>query len=122
MDNSPDNDVKNEFETLGENLRNAINAAWQSDERLKAQRQIENGLSQIGAALNDFTSQFSASDAGKQVREEFDEFTERLRSGQVEAKARQELVKVLKTVNAELEKAMKNVTVSEEHPDKTDTD
>lgn len=119
MDNERDNQVKNEFRTLGENIKNALNAAWQSEERLKAQQDIENGLNQIGIALNDFAAQFSASETGKQVREEFDEFTERLRSGEIEVKARQELLKVLQAVNAELEKAMQNSSGSEDHPEKT---
>jgi hypothetical protein len=100
----PEADIRDEFSAFGDNLKKALNAAWQSEERVKAQQEIETGINQLGKALNDFATSFSASEAGQKVKEEVDEFSERLRSGEVEAKARQELVKVLKTLNTELGK------------------
>ncbi len=97
--------INEEFNEFGENLKNAFNAAWQSEERQKAQQEIEAGIDHLGKALNEFVASFSASEAGQQMKEEFDDFGERLRSGEVGEKARQELLKALKALNQGLENA-----------------
>jgi len=104
MTEKPEWDLKDEFKDFGANLKKAFEAAWDSEERMNAQQDIEAGINQLGQALNKFASTFNESEAGKQFVDEVDEIGQRLRSGEVAEKARQELIKVLKTINAELEK------------------
>jgi hypothetical protein len=40
----PENDLAAEFRRLGENLRSALQSAWESEERLRLQDEIERGL------------------------------------------------------------------------------
>ncbi len=98
-------DIKEEFSRFSENLKSAFDHAWGSEERQKFQGDITEGINQLGTALTDFVTSFSASDSGQKFINEVDEFGERLRSGEVEEKAREGLMTVLQKVNDELKKA-----------------
>lgn len=102
-------DFKTEFENLGQNLKNVINTAWESEERKQVQQQVESGINELGQALNDFFINFSESEAGQQVKSEINELGERIRSGEMEEKASDGLLSVLKKINTELEKATENM-------------
>ena len=98
-------EFKEEFNKFGENLKSAFNDAWASEDRQKFQGDITEGINQLGTALGDFVTSFSASETGQKIITEVDEFGERLRSGEVEEKAREGLMTVLQKVNSELKKA-----------------
>ena len=98
-------EIKEEFSKFGENLKTAFNEAWTSEDRQTFQGDITEGINQLGTALGDFVTSFSASETGQKIITEVDEFGERLRSGEVEAKAREGLMTVLQKVNSELQKA-----------------
>ena len=44
------NNLRDEFEALGENLKSMFTAAWESDERKKFQTEIEAGMRELGTA------------------------------------------------------------------------
>lgn len=101
----PTGDLHDEFVNLGRNLKEMFASAWESDERKRLQSELEEGMRELGTTLNAMAEEFRTSQAGQKLRQEVDDFSERVRSGEVEAKAREEIVKVLKTLNGELEKA-----------------
>ena len=101
----PKNDLRSEFQSFGDNLKKVINSAWESEQKAQVQSDIENGINEMSTALNDFVTSFRTSETGQKIKEEFDDFSERVKSGEVEDKARQELLKVMQKLNAELEKA-----------------
>lgn len=103
--NQNDN-LRDEFRALGENLKSIINAAWESEERRKLQEDIEAGMRELGIAMNDFADEIRSSQAGETIRREAADFQERVKSGEVEEKARHEIVKVLQGLNAEISKAV----------------
>jgi uncharacterized membrane protein YccC len=98
--------ISDEFRSLGENLVKTLRAVWDSPERKKLQQEIEDGLAEVAALLKTEASNISASPTGQQLKSEFEDLRQRVRSGEAEAKAREELLKALKIVNAELEKAV----------------
>jgi hypothetical protein len=101
----PATDLADEFRKLGANLKQAFRGTWESEERQRLQRDIEDGLADISASLKDAAHDFAASPTGQQLKADLQNIESRVRSGEMEAKIREELVKALRTINTELEKA-----------------
>ena len=98
-------DLASEFRRLGMNLTQALQAAWDSEERRRLETEIEAGLSEAAAALRGAAKEFSASPAGHQLREELRDLGDRVRTGELETKVRQDVLGGLRAINAELERA-----------------
>lgn len=99
------NDLADEFRLLGENLVNTLRTFWESPERKKLHDEIEAGLNELAATIKGEASTFRESSTGQRLKADFEDIGKRMRSGEAEEKARQELLKALKLVNTELEKA-----------------
>lgn len=110
----PEGDLHEEFQNLGRNIKDALNTAWNSDERKKVQTNIQDGLNDIGNAINDLINDFQAAEVGKKVVDEVDQIGERLRSGKVKEKTREGILSALKKMNAELEKAVDKLSSQDE--------
>ncbi len=106
----PATDLADEFRKLGDNLKQAFRTTWESEERRRLQREIEDGLADIAASLKDAAKDFAASPTGQQLKVDLQNIESRVRSGEMEAKVREELVKALRAINAELEKAASGLT------------
>jgi hypothetical protein len=98
-------DVADELRDLGRNLADILRSAWESDERRRLQDEIRSGLSDLGTTLNEAATDLKESPTGQRIKEDVKEFRERVRSGEVETKIRDEIFSVLRMVNSELEKA-----------------
>jgi len=96
-------DIGNEFEKLGENIRQAVHGVWESEERKRISKEIHNGLVEIGAAFTRFGDEIAESPGGQRVREEVDDLGERIQSGEVGQKINDELVSLLQTINQKLD-------------------
>ena len=113
MDNNPNDkapstdNISDQLNELGKNLRNILQSAWQSEERKKLQSEIEEGLNSMKASLNQAAQGFSNTPAGKTITEDVKDFQERWRSGEVSSKARSEISEALRKVNDELQKSTK---------------
>ena len=106
---SPNDDIGEQLNELGKNLRDALRTAWESDERRKLQLDIEDGLTNLRDSLNEAASDFSNSPTGKNLKEDVKDLHERWQTGEVGSKVRSEITEALRTVNKELQKAsMKN--------------
>jgi hypothetical protein len=103
--NTPENNLRDEFRNLGENLTQFFNAAWESDERKKLQQDIRDGMKELGVVLEGFAEDVRTSEVSQNIRKEANEFSERVRSGEVEEKVRQGILDALQALNAELQKA-----------------
>lgn len=100
----PRESLGDEFAALGKNLIDALRSAWDSPERKTLQEEIEKGLGELGNTLRGEADRFAQSPSGQRMKEEMDDFQQRVRSGEAEEKARQELLKALHLINAELER------------------
>lgn len=103
-DPKPETDIADEFRALGENLVKTLRAAWESPERKKLEQEIEAGLTELASTLKVEAATFKDSEAGQRLRSDFDDLRQRVHSGEAAEKARDELIKALRLVNAELEK------------------
>lgn len=106
-DNKSANDnISDQLNELGKNLRDALQTAWESEERRKLQKEIEDGLANLGASLSQASKDFSNSPTGKAIKEDVEDLQERWRTGEVRSKARSEIMEALRKVNDELQKAI----------------
>ncbi len=97
------NEIGNEFEKLGENIRQAVQGAWESEERKRIGNDIHDGLVEIGAAFTRLGEEIVESPEVQRVREDVDDFSERIQSGEVAQKISDDLVSLLQTINQKLE-------------------
>lgn len=102
----PPDDLGDEFRNLGKNLKNVFQSAWEGAERKRLQQEIEAGLNELGKSLNQAVTEIKESPAGQQFKEDARDLHERMRSGELESKARNELRSVLHQINEELQKVV----------------
>ncbi|MBC8506154.1 MAG: hypothetical protein ISR58_12185 [Anaerolineales bacterium] len=112
-------DLASQFREMGDNLKNMMKTAWQSEDAQKLRQDIKNGLSGLSQAANDAVDEFNTSEAGQRLKTETQDFRDRVRSGDVETKAREEISKVLHTINSELQKAIDQIPKSDPGSDDT---
>jgi uncharacterized lipoprotein YmbA len=101
----PEGELSEEFHRLGENIKQAAQAVWQSEESQKLKQEIRSGLRALEAGLSGATAEFTSGEAGQRIKSEVQDFSARVRSGQVENQMRQDLLTALRAVNAALQKS-----------------
>jgi hypothetical protein len=109
-DDMPANDVREEnlqgeLNALGENLQRAIRNVWQSDERKQLQADVEGGLEAALRHLRGELKEFQDSATGERLKADLQSVENDLRSGETATMMRQEILRVLQRLNAELEQA-----------------
>ena len=107
-------ELKDQFRNLGNNIKNALNAAWDSQERQKVQDEIGEGLNEIGDILENLVGGFRDSEPGQKFVEEMDNLSEKFQTGEMQAQARENLMSALEKINSQLEKAADKFTSKEE--------
>jgi hypothetical protein len=101
----PEVDLTGEFRQLGKNLKQALQAAWESEERKQLQQEIEDGMQQLVNSLEEFVAEFSESEHGARLRTEIEDFSKRAQSGELGDKIRADVAAVLRKANEGLEEA-----------------
>jgi hypothetical protein len=104
QNNSHNDDIGEQLNELGKNLRETLRTAWESDDRRKLQQEIEFGLTNLRDSLNQAASDFTNSQAGQNLKEDVKDLHERWQTGEVGSKVRSEIADALRTVNKELQK------------------
>lgn len=102
--------ISDQLDELGKNLRDALQAAWSSEERRKLQQDIEEGLSSLGSSLSQAAKDFSSSQTGQTIKSDVKDLQQRWRSGEVGSKVHTEIVDALRKANEELQKATRKNT------------
>jgi hypothetical protein len=117
-ENKSSNDtISDQLNELGKNLRDALQAAWSSEERRKLQQDIEDGMSSLGATLSQAAQDFSNSTTGQTIKDDVKDLQQRWRSGEVGSKVHSEVMDALRRVNEELQKTTKkNPPPPPDHP------
>ena len=102
--------LEQEFEKLGQNIREALQGAWGSDERKRLSEEIQRGLNEVGEALGKVADDLQQNETVQQVSADVDEFAERIHTGEFAQKIRAETSGALKSLNQDLEKWIQNWT------------
>jgi uncharacterized protein YukE len=97
-------ELKDEFQKLGENLVENLKALWEHPETEEIRSEFKQGLHQLGDTINQMANDFSESPTGQKLQADAKDFGEKVRSGEVESRVRDELLRALSTINAELTK------------------
>jgi hypothetical protein len=98
-------ELGDELHNLGKNLSEFFHAMWESEERRKVQKDIENGISELGTTIHKAATDFSQTKTGQQMKADVKDLKARLQNGEVQEKARQEMLAALKRINQELTRA-----------------
>jgi hypothetical protein len=121
---NPQPDITSQFRELGENIKNFFHSAWESEESQKFRSELENGLNELGRVTNEAVEEFKTSETGQKFKAEADDFINRVETGEVEQKAREEISKVLNFINNELgsfnEKIKPQETAATDEPVETE--
>jgi hypothetical protein len=99
-------ELAEEFRKLGSNLKEALQSAWNSPDRQRLEQEIKTGLHQAAEALAELAEEAAESEAAKKLRSELEALGERVKSGDLENKIRQDVLAALRSLNAELERAL----------------
>ncbi len=123
MSDNPSNDesVSDAFRLLGDNLLKTMRSVWDAPERKKLQSEIETGLADLADTVRKEIDSFNESPTGQRFKSDMSDLHERVRSTVTEASMREELLKALRLVNAELEKAASKLERSESEENPPDT-
>jgi hypothetical protein len=105
--------LREEFNALGKNIKNAFTGVWESEERTRISSHIEASLSEVGETISRAGADIRESETGKQVRDEIDGVAARIRTGELREKFERDLVSILRSVNTEIEKATEGLSKSE---------
>lgn len=106
----PQEDLKDQFRNLGENLKNVLNSAWESQERKNLQKEIQDGLNEVGEIVEGLMVSFRDSEAGQKFMEGMDDLSEKYQSGEMQETVRENLMNALDKLNANLKKASDKFT------------
>ena len=105
-ENKTQNDnIGDQLNELGRNLRQMLQSAWESEERQKLQQEIEVGLTNLGESLSEAAKDFSDSPTGQSLKEDVKDIQERWRTGEMRSKVHNDIMDALRKVNSELQKA-----------------
>jgi plasmid stabilization system protein ParE len=107
MDETPrhEGEISEEFRKLGSNLKEALEAAWNSPERQRLEQEIKAGLREAAETLAGLAGEAAESETGKKLRSEIESLGDRVKSGELEAKIREDVLAAVRSLNAELERA-----------------
>ena len=117
MSENNQTDLASQFRELGENLKNMFQSAWDSEEAQNFKEELRNGLTELGNAATQAVEDFHVSEAGQKIKTEAEDFKNRVESGEVEDKAREEISKALNIINTELQKAIDSFSPPKSDPE-----
>lgn len=110
-------DLVSEFQQLGDNLKKVFIGAWESEERKNLQKEIGQGLAELGDSLKQTAEEIQESETSQRVISEAEDLRDRMRSGEVEGKVRSDLQSLLHRLNKEIEKIIPSQPPTEESSD-----
>lgn len=110
-------DLASQFRELGENLKNIFRSTWESEEVQSLKEELKDGIKELGDAASQAVEDFNVSESGRKLKAEAQELKSRIESGEVEAKAREEISDALRLINTELSKAIDKLSNSKSNPE-----
>jgi len=105
-------ELSDEFRKLGENLAESLKALWEHPETKQVRAEMKDGLEQLGDSLSHAVHNFSESTEGQRLQAGVEELGDKFRTGDIESKARYELINALNKINIELEKVRERLEES----------
>jgi len=98
-------DLGQAFRRLGKNIRDVMDDAWNSEERVRLTDELEEGLADVGAALDDAARRVAEHPETKRLIDEVDDFSDRVRSGALAAELKREFLEAMDELNTRIERS-----------------
>jgi hypothetical protein len=104
--------ISGELTRLGRQVAEAINTAWESEDRKKLQAEVTTGLESFGAQVSDAMRKASETDAAKEIRDQTEKVVAQVRGTDVAAEVRKGLIAGLEVLNRELGRLVERLEVA----------
>jgi len=108
--------LSEEFRNLGRSMKNFLESAWSSEERQKLQQELEKGINEIASSITEAAEEFTQSETGRQLKQDWKDLEDRVESGELQNKIRTDLKTALQKASEELERAAKNFSSGQDSP------
>ena len=103
--------ISSELSRLGQQVAEAINKAWESEDRKKLQSEVTTGLESFGSQVSEALRKASDSEAASQIRDQTDKVVTQVRQSDVTGEVRKGLIAGLEVLNRELGKLVERLEV-----------
>lgn len=117
----PDADVVAELKDLGRQFANTLRTAWDSQERLRIESDIREGVKSFADEVDKVIREVKDSQTASRVREEAEQVATKVESSEVGRKARVGLAQGLQWLSEELGKLANQFTPAESESTTTDS-
>jgi signal recognition particle GTPase len=109
--------ISGELTRLGKQVADAINKAWESEDRKKLQAEVTTGLESFGTQVSDAMRKASESEAANQIRDQTEKVVTQVRESDVTAEVRKGLISGLEVLNRELGRLVERLEVPAQAPE-----
>ena len=122
MSENPENksDLSEEFRNLGKSMKNFLESAWSSEERKNLQQELENGVNELAASITEAADEFTKGETGQQLKKDWENFEDRVESGELQNKIRAELKNALQMASDELNRTAENLSSQKSSADQNE--
>lgn len=107
-------DLAAEFAELGRAMRDALNAAWNSEERYRFQGEVRAGLNKLADEMETAAKKIRDSEPAQQVETKAKQVRDDLQSGKVGDEARNAVAQALRATRDAIDKMADSFTPYEE--------
>jgi len=114
--------ISSELSRLGQQVAEAINKAWESEDRKKLQSEVTTGLESFGSQVSEALRKASDSEAASQIRDQTDKVVTQVRQSDVTGEVRKGLIAGLEVLNRELGKLVERLEVPPQEPEPPEAD
>lgn len=103
-----------EFAALGKRFGEAINAAWQSEERVRLQDELKEGVNRFAKEVDEAIKNLKKSEVGQKVDAGVEQAATDVKSGKVAGEVRRATVTALRSLSEALDRMANSFTPNEE--------
>jgi len=96
-------DIGDELNRLAESFGQAVQAAWNSEQRHQLETDLNRGLRSMVDNVESILKQFHESEQGQEIKEQAGKVVEKVRTSKVTAELKEGLTKGLQTVATEMQ-------------------
>lgn len=108
-DETPTPTITDELSKMGKLVAQAIQAAWESDERKKLEAEVVDGLRKFGDEVAAATKKAGESDTAKQIKTQAEKVAADMQQKDVAGDIRKGLISGLEVINVELGKLVERL-------------
>ena len=110
-------DVVEEFKNLGKQFGETLRSAWYSEERVRFEKEVKEGLSSFATEVDKAFTEVKQSEVGTKARKEASQVKSKVESAEITDQAKEGFAQGLHWFSLELEKLANRFTTPEKSPE-----